>query len=107
LHEITGLRAKTFEDEIGGGILADEMGMGKTFSMLALITRTLEDADNWSRDSTVYLTTGISSSKPLSRATLIVVPAFRKTCTWPVNGDMMLILCIVLDHWNFEIERSA
>jgi SNF2 family DNA or RNA helicase len=34
-------------EEKGGGILADEMGMGKTLSILALIIKTVESAHEW------------------------------------------------------------
>ena len=49
------------------------MGMGKSLSTLALITTTLEEAHEWSRDSS-----GISR-KCRSKATLILVPSTRKS----------------------------
>lgn len=46
-HAITDTKSGRREDETGGGILADEMGMGKTLSTLALISKTLEKAELW------------------------------------------------------------
>jgi len=36
-----------------GGLLADMMGLGKTLSILSLVTKTLEEADRWSRQPPV------------------------------------------------------
>ncbi|KAF2999265.1 hypothetical protein E8E13_003360 [Curvularia kusanoi] len=47
-HVITKLIARVEQNETGGGILADEMGMGKSLSILALILRTLGAAHEWS-----------------------------------------------------------
>ena len=59
-------------NELGGGILADDMGMGKTLSTLALITTTMERAQEWLRDSSEV------SRRCRSKATLIIVPSTRK-----------------------------
>jgi SWI/SNF-related matrix-associated actin-dependent regulator of chromatin subfamily A3 len=62
---------RTEQDERGGGILADEMGMGKSLSILSLIVHTLEDAKEWQkqpRREDVIL-------KPRSAATLVIVPS--------------------------------
>jgi SWI/SNF-related matrix-associated actin-dependent regulator of chromatin subfamily A3 len=68
-------------DEKGGGILADEMGMGKSLSTLALILRTVEEGRTWALneekpdlDSHVGLHT---------HCTLIVVPSARKCRRFP------------------------
>jgi SWI/SNF-related matrix-associated actin-dependent regulator of chromatin subfamily A3 len=61
-------------DERGGGVLADEMGTGKTLSMLALVTRTLADAKAWVRKK--RMAEQISSDvEHYSAATLVVVPS--------------------------------
>jgi len=59
-------------NELGGGILADDMGMGKSLSALALITTTLQQARYWCNE------TPPSSRKIRSRATLIIVPSTRQ-----------------------------
>jgi SWI/SNF-related matrix-associated actin-dependent regulator of chromatin subfamily A3 len=46
-HIVTNTRCMMEPIETGGGILADEMGMGKSLSILALILRTLDDAHSW------------------------------------------------------------
>ncbi len=47
LHAVTKAKHRTLSPETGGGILADEMGMGKSLSTLALITKTLDNAYDW------------------------------------------------------------
>lgn len=59
-------------NELGGGILADDMGMGKSLSTLALITTTLDEALSWSQVA------GTNSRKCRSRATLVIVPSTRE-----------------------------
>nr|XP_036578671.1 DNA repair and recombination protein rad5c [Colletotrichum truncatum]KAF6786004.1 DNA repair and recombination protein rad5c [Colletotrichum truncatum] len=46
-HRITKIKQRTRPDEKGGGILADEMGMGKSLSILSLIVKTLENGQAW------------------------------------------------------------
>jgi SWI/SNF-related matrix-associated actin-dependent regulator of chromatin subfamily A3 len=67
-------------EETGGGILADEMGMGKTLSILALVIRTLNAAHSWATSNET--SEGGTSQTPRcnrrSRATLIVASSDRK-----------------------------
>lgn len=67
-------------EETGGGILADEMGMGKTLSILALVIRTLNVAHSWATPNET--SEGETSQTPRcnrrSRATLIVASSDRK-----------------------------
>ncbi|GKT95985.1 heterokaryon incompatibility protein [Colletotrichum tofieldiae] len=46
-HKITNIKQKTQPDERGGGILADEMGMGKSLSILSLVVTTLQNGQQW------------------------------------------------------------
>ncbi|KAI5926168.1 SNF2 family N-terminal domain-containing protein [Camillea tinctor] len=46
---ITGSSHREAPPETFGGILADMMGLGKTLSILSLITSTLDDAEKWSK----------------------------------------------------------
>ncbi|KAK5057582.1 hypothetical protein LTR84_011582 [Exophiala bonariae] len=81
-HKVAGIKSRSLPSEVGGGILADEMGMGKTFCVLALVVGTLRDAHSWSNDDGVHLAEGISPTKILSRATLVVVPSPLLLSTW-------------------------
>jgi SWI/SNF-related matrix-associated actin-dependent regulator of chromatin subfamily A3 len=62
--------------ESPGGILADYMGMGKSLSTLALITRSREVAAEWAKGE-LDRTTSYESCLP-SRATLIIVPTLSE-----------------------------
>jgi SWI/SNF-related matrix-associated actin-dependent regulator of chromatin subfamily A3 len=64
--------------ETGGGVLADEMGMGKSLSMLSLITKTLENARAWASNGSAPLTNGTCVTRRTSRATLVVVSSACK-----------------------------
>lgn len=76
-HRITRARRENRPDERGGGILADEMGMGKSLSMLALVTKTLKDGNDWVRHQRETAESP-NAPKP-SRSTLVVVSSAR-TC---------------------------
>ncbi|KLO90158.1 related to promoter binding protein RUSH-1alpha [Fusarium fujikuroi] len=75
-HRITGAESTDCPDELGGGILADDMGMGKSLSTLALIAETLPLAHSWFQDIPA------GSSKALSRATLVIVPSTLIMNSW-------------------------
>ncbi|RYN15848.1 hypothetical protein AA0115_g12743 [Alternaria tenuissima] len=71
-------------EETGGGILADEMGMGKTLSILALVIRTLNAAHSWATSNET--SEGGTSQTPRcnrrSRATLIVASSDLMINEW-------------------------
>lgn len=94
-HTIAGVKSRALPSETGGGILADEMGIGKTFSILALVEKTLETAEKWRSDPEVRLADDIPPSKRLSRATLVVVPSPLLIKTW---------LDEIRKHVNMRIE---
>jgi SWI/SNF-related matrix-associated actin-dependent regulator of chromatin subfamily A3 len=101
-HKVTGIRSRTLPAELGGGILADEMGLGKTFCVLALVVRTLGDAISWSNDSGTHLAEGISPTKLLSRATIVIVPSPLLLTTWKseIKKRLDLPLKILTHHGN-------
>ncbi|KAH4127100.1 hypothetical protein HBI81_064400 [Parastagonospora nodorum] len=81
-HATTGLICRLEPpDETGGGILADEMGMGKSLSVLALILRTLVLAQQWSVQFGQN-TCSSYQSRPRSRATLIVASSDLMINEW-------------------------
>lgn len=90
LHRITKARCATRPDEKGGGVLADEMGMGKTLSMLALVINTLEEGQEWAaRSNSEDLTQ--CDIRNYAHSTLIIVPSACKDVISPVKiGDTML-----------------
>ena len=58
--------------ECRGGLLLDEMGMGKTLSILALIIHSIQQAKNFGKD--LQSSNHQSLALCRSRATLIVTP---------------------------------
>jgi SWI/SNF-related matrix-associated actin-dependent regulator of chromatin subfamily A3 len=83
-HAITKERNRVLASETGGGILADEMGMGKSLSTLALITKTLDRAYDWVLEKTAN-PDNHTRQKPC-RATLVVVPsASRRSIAFQIS----------------------
>jgi SWI/SNF-related matrix-associated actin-dependent regulator of chromatin subfamily A3 len=81
-HAITGLICRLEPpEETGGGILADEMGMGKSLSVLALILRTLVSAHHWSITSD-RSSSSSWQSRTRSSATLIVASSDLMINEW-------------------------
>lgn len=76
IHRVTKTRSAIPPEEKGGGILADEMGMGKSLCLLALLLDTLDEGRQWAqqKQSEAYHSTGIEK---YSRATLVIVPSAR------------------------------
>ncbi|KAI4686441.1 uncharacterized protein J4E84_005720 [Alternaria hordeiaustralica] len=79
-HVLTKGRSMLKPKETGGGILADEMGMGKTLSILALVLRTLNAAHAWalSVDDLNDVNSEIRRKRRRSGATLIVASSDRE-----------------------------
>jgi SNF2 family DNA or RNA helicase len=68
---VTGDKTQIRPEECIGGILADESGMGKTLSMLALVLETRKHAQRWKERHGETKSSGAT----VSHATLIVVPS--------------------------------
>ncbi|CZR69567.1 related to helicase-like transcription factor protein [Phialocephala subalpina] len=79
-HRITKAKRVIQPDEGGGGILADEMGMGKSLSILALITKTLDEGQEWAQQQSDSAE-GKKAPK-YSRSTLVVVPSALLIYNW-------------------------
>ncbi|CAI6333481.1 unnamed protein product [Periconia digitata] len=83
-HVITNYTSQLNHDETGGGILADEMGMGKTLSILALILRTLAEALDWTKatpDLTFETNRG-HTVRRRSKATLVIASSDLMINEW-------------------------
>ena len=86
LHAVTKARNRTVASETGGGILADEMGMGKSLSTLALITKTLDRAYDWVMAKKANPEN--HSRQKACKATLVLVPsASRSPCRFQILYD--------------------
>ena len=85
-HVVTGMQSQLPRVETGGGILADEMGMGKTLSILALVLRTSEAGHDWAvcEGPDIDLQDVPTHRRPLgrSRATLIVASSDLMINEW-------------------------
>ncbi|KAI0193260.1 SNF2 family N-terminal domain-containing protein [Xylaria flabelliformis] len=81
IHRVTKTRSPLRPDEKGGGVLADEMGMGKSLCLLALVLETLDEGREWARQrqSEEYHSSNI---KKYSRSTLVVVPSALLINNW-------------------------
>ncbi|KAI8648852.1 hypothetical protein NCS56_01501200 [Fusarium sp. Ph1] len=86
MHRITRKKKSQRPDEKGGGILADDMGMGKSLSTLALVMRTLDDGQKWANEKNEDHED--RKSVKFSRSTLIVVSA-----------------ALMIDNWINEIRK--
>ncbi|KAF4443952.1 helicase-like transcription factor [Fusarium acutatum] len=85
-HKITKRRKDIRPDERGGGILADDMGMGKSLSILALIMKTLDNGKEWAEGKNAEHKS--RRSLKFSRSTLIVVSA-----------------ALLVDEWENEVRK--
>ncbi|TLD17495.1 uncharacterized protein PgNI_01011 [Pyricularia grisea] len=93
-HKLTSKQQDEPPEELGGGILADDMGMGKSLTSLALVADTLDIALEWRKDGDK--TWGMQTSKRVrtaqrSKATLIIVPStliMKETWENDINRHM-------------------
>lgn len=76
IHRVTKTRSALQPEERGGGILADEMGMGKSLCLLALVLETLVDGRKWAEEKQQEEHHS-SKIKRYSHSTLVIVPSAR------------------------------
>lgn len=77
-HRITGSVKLALSIENGGGILADDMGLGKSLTTLSAIVGSLDHAKEYSnsKEPSQSLTSqDLVLIKPASKSTLVVVPS--------------------------------
>ncbi|KAJ5020759.1 SNF2 family N-terminal domain-containing protein [Bipolaris maydis] len=92
--------------EARGGILADDMGLGKSLTMLSAIAKTLQDAESFASASTANATGSSTVRKP-SRATLIVVPSTTLIDNWVDEIRTHTYPHKVTFHKHISTERHA
>ncbi|KAL6922291.1 hypothetical protein FSST1_006317 [Fusarium sambucinum] len=85
-HRITKRRRDTRPEEKGGGILADDMGMGKSLSILALVMKTLDNGQEWANLKNAEHK-GRKTTR-FSRSTLVIVSA-----------------ALLVDEWMNEVKK--
>ena len=76
IHQVTKTRSTVQPEEKGGGVLADEMGMGKSLCLLALVLDTLDEGRRWAEE-TQKQEHHSSRIQKYSHATLVIVPSAR------------------------------
>ncbi|GAW22840.1 hypothetical protein ANO14919_123840 [Xylariales sp. No.14919] len=81
VHRVTKTRSTVKPEERGGGILADDMGMGKSLCLLALLLETLDEGRQWAQQKHSEEYHG-SAIERYSRATLVVVPSALLINNW-------------------------
>ncbi|KAF7526827.1 hypothetical protein G7054_g10639 [Neopestalotiopsis clavispora] len=79
-HKVTNQRSRLRPEEKGGGILADEMGMGKSLSILSLIVETFEEAQTWADNRQAE--GRVNDLRGHTRSTLIVVSSALLINNW-------------------------
>ena len=101
IHCITKQRSTVQPGERGGGVLADEMGMGKSLAILALVIRTLDRAREWAEKHRKNEHTH-SRGYTYSHSTLVIVPSAREfdltPSFLPANTPQVLI-----NSWESEV----
>ncbi|KAK4210760.1 SNF2 family N-terminal domain-containing protein [Rhypophila decipiens] len=85
IHRITKTSSPVKVEEMGGGVLSDEMGMGKSLCILALIVQTLDASHAWAdqRKNDEHTSSKIRRH---SHSSLIIVPS-----------------ALLINHWLKEI----
>jgi SNF2 family DNA or RNA helicase len=110
-HLITGSKRQVIPDNNLGGIISDEMGMGKSLTMLSAIVGSLAAAEFFAQSGRRDMAPK-GARKPGSKATLVVVPS---TCKWLHIAPSFVWLgvpelnlardLVILDAWTEEVQK--
>ncbi|KAK9770337.1 putative SWI/SNF-related matrix-associated actin-dependent regulator of chromatin subfamily A member 3-like 1 [Seiridium cardinale] len=104
---ITGQTHSRPPPETFGGILADMMGLGKTLSILSLITTSLDAAEEWSRrDPEQPPPPPAPKKNGRSREFDVPAPAPLALTTPVLNSRATLLVCPLSTVANWEIQMK-
>ncbi|KAI1805215.1 SNF2 family N-terminal domain-containing protein [Daldinia bambusicola] len=104
---ITGSSQREAPPETLGGILADMMGLGKTLSILSLVTSSLKEADEWSKLAPVQpQAPPMPKKKPNSSGQFgqfdVPTPQPLGLTQLKLNGKATLLICPLSTITNWE-----
>jgi SWI/SNF-related matrix-associated actin-dependent regulator of chromatin subfamily A3 len=108
-HTITKTELRSAPPETGGGVLADEMGMGKSLAILSLVARTLNSASDWVHELHATPSVDLNAKKTRSRATLVVVSSGLLLNSWLAEIEKHLdgTFAVTKYHGQRREERLA
>ncbi|KAI0020556.1 SNF2 family N-terminal domain-containing protein [Xylariomycetidae sp. FL0641] len=106
---VTGHAQVELPSETLGGILADMMGLGKTLSILSLVTTSLDDAEEWSKMTPVQPQPPAVPKKngDASRGFHVPTPEPLKLTPLKLNGKTTLLICPLSTIANWEEQIKA
>lgn len=80
------------------------MGMGKSLSILALVTQTLEESLRWAQTLPDGLDDSLSKKTRRSRATLVLVPSASMSYSKLNKVFRILTQAVLINEWLNEIK---
>lgn len=105
-HRIT-LAKSPDRTEALGGILADDMGLGKSLSVLAAIAATLDMAEHHAQRVSTMSPEDVLHKPVPARCTLVLVPSTCKCFRFASRDGMLTIRTVLMISWRTEIDRYA